>query len=171
MEAIGAVAPPKTYESNFFYHDFAQFGKQHSRYKAILPSTALSQHCCEVYFISLTVGEHIMRLECQRLLKSPPLKLLVGSLSGNNRSTLLGYEESCCVVNDKRHEKKTMHRCRATKTIKNAVVKADINVKHTCGAARSWQCTISYAAFWWNAVPRVEHESEKTNSLKRCTFF
>jgi len=32
----GAPPPPKTYESNFFHHDFVQFGKQHSRYKAIL---------------------------------------------------------------------------------------------------------------------------------------
>jgi len=47
--------PPKTYESNFFHHDFVQFGKQHSRYKAILPSIVLSQQCCEVYFISPTV--------------------------------------------------------------------------------------------------------------------
>jgi len=29
--------PPKTYESNFVHHDFVQFGKQHSRYKVILP--------------------------------------------------------------------------------------------------------------------------------------
>jgi len=36
--AIGAIASPKTYESNFIHHDFVQFGKQHSRYKAILPS-------------------------------------------------------------------------------------------------------------------------------------
>jgi len=35
--------PPKTYESNFIHHDFAQFEKQHSRYKAILPSTAVSR--------------------------------------------------------------------------------------------------------------------------------
>ena len=47
--------PPKTYESNFSHHDFVQFGKQHSRYKASLPSIVLSQQCCEVYFISLTV--------------------------------------------------------------------------------------------------------------------
>jgi len=32
-----------------------QFGKQHSRYKAILPSIVFSQQCCEVHFISLTV--------------------------------------------------------------------------------------------------------------------
>ena len=41
--AIGAIVPPpKTYESNFFHHEFEQFGKQHSRYKAIMPSIALS---------------------------------------------------------------------------------------------------------------------------------
>jgi len=33
----GSDRPPKTYESNFIHHDFEQFGKQHSRYKAILP--------------------------------------------------------------------------------------------------------------------------------------
>ena len=33
--AIGAIAPAETYESNFFHEDFVQFGKQHSRYKAI----------------------------------------------------------------------------------------------------------------------------------------
>ena len=44
----GAIAPPKTYESNFIHHDFVQFGKQHSRYKAILSSIVLSQQCCEV---------------------------------------------------------------------------------------------------------------------------
>jgi len=51
----GAIAPPKTYESNFIHHDFAQFRKQDLRYKAILPSIVLSQQCCEVYFISLAV--------------------------------------------------------------------------------------------------------------------
>jgi len=52
---MGAIAFPRTYESNFIHHDFVQFGKQHSRYKAILSSIVLSQQCCEVYFISLTV--------------------------------------------------------------------------------------------------------------------
>jgi len=51
----GRSPPLKTYESNFFRHDFEQFGKQHSQYKAIFPSTVLSQKCCEVYSISLTV--------------------------------------------------------------------------------------------------------------------
>jgi len=30
LRAIGAIASPKTYRSNFFHHDFEQFGKQHS---------------------------------------------------------------------------------------------------------------------------------------------
>jgi len=51
----GAIAPPKIYERIVFHHDFVQFGKQHSRYKAVLPSVVLSQQCCEVYLISLTV--------------------------------------------------------------------------------------------------------------------
>jgi len=34
--AIRAIAPPKTYESNFIHHDFLQFKKQHSQNKAIL---------------------------------------------------------------------------------------------------------------------------------------
>jgi len=45
----------KTYESSFIRDDFLQFGKQHSRHKAILPPIILSQQCCEEYFISLTV--------------------------------------------------------------------------------------------------------------------
>ena len=42
--------PPKTYESNFVDYDFIQFGKEHSRYKAILSSIVLSQPCCKVYY-------------------------------------------------------------------------------------------------------------------------
>jgi len=38
--------PPKTYESNLFHQDFVQFGKQHSRYKAIKTSIVLSQQRC-----------------------------------------------------------------------------------------------------------------------------
>ena len=45
--------PPKTYESNFIHHDFVQFRKRHSRYKAYSSSIVLSQQCCEVCFISL----------------------------------------------------------------------------------------------------------------------
>jgi len=30
----GAISPINTYESNFIYHNFIQFGKQHWRYKA-----------------------------------------------------------------------------------------------------------------------------------------
>jgi len=46
-------APPKTYESNFFHHNFVEFRKQHSRYPSILSSIVLSLQCCEVYFIFL----------------------------------------------------------------------------------------------------------------------
>ena len=45
----GAIVPHKTYESNFIHHNFVQFGKQHSPYKAILSSTILSQQFCKVY--------------------------------------------------------------------------------------------------------------------------
>jgi len=53
--AIGAIAPLKTYESNFVHHYFVQFGKQHLQYKAIFSSNVLSQQRCEVYFIPLKV--------------------------------------------------------------------------------------------------------------------
>jgi len=46
---------PKTYESNFIRHSFIQFGKQHSRYKAILSFILLSLQCCEVCIMSFTV--------------------------------------------------------------------------------------------------------------------
>jgi len=48
----GRIALSKTKESNFIHHDLLQFVKQHSRYKAILPSIVLSQQCCKVYYIS-----------------------------------------------------------------------------------------------------------------------
>jgi len=52
----GAIAPLKMYGSNFFHHDFKQFGKQQSQYKAILPLIVLLQKCsCIGYFLSLTV--------------------------------------------------------------------------------------------------------------------
>jgi len=53
--AIGAIALPNTYERYFFHHDFVQFRKHHSIYKAIFSCIVLSQQCCEVYFISLSV--------------------------------------------------------------------------------------------------------------------
>ena len=43
---LGRSPPPKIYEINFIPHDFVQFGKQHSRYRAILPSIVLSQQYC-----------------------------------------------------------------------------------------------------------------------------
>jgi len=54
--------PPKNYESNFIHHNFVQFGKQHSRYKAILSSIFLSKQCCEAYFIPLTVVKTLWNL-------------------------------------------------------------------------------------------------------------
>jgi len=48
----GDRPPPKTYESNFFHHDFEQFRKQHSRYRDILASIVLSQQCREVGYTS-----------------------------------------------------------------------------------------------------------------------
>jgi len=49
---LGRSAP---YESNYIHHDFLQFEKQHSQYKANLSSIVLLQHYCEEYFIPLTV--------------------------------------------------------------------------------------------------------------------
>ena len=51
----GEIGLPKTYGSNFFQYGFVQFGKLHSRCKAILPSIVLSQQSCEVCLISFTV--------------------------------------------------------------------------------------------------------------------
>jgi len=58
----GGDLPPKTYESTFIHHDSVQFGKQHARYKAIMPSIFLSQQCCEVYFISLAEAKPLRDL-------------------------------------------------------------------------------------------------------------
>ena len=38
----GRISPPKIYESNYTRHNFVQFEKEHSRYKAILSSIVLS---------------------------------------------------------------------------------------------------------------------------------
>ena len=51
----GSDCPPKPKKVTYFHHDFVEFGKKHSRHKAIWSSIVLSQQCCEVYFISLTV--------------------------------------------------------------------------------------------------------------------
>jgi len=75
-KAIGAIVPPKTYESNFVHHDFVQFGKEHSQFKTILPSVVLSQQCCDAYFISLTVVTQQWDLTNQILLNSSPPTLL-----------------------------------------------------------------------------------------------
>ena len=44
----GGRSLSKTYESSFIHHDYVQFGKQPSRYKAILSSIVLWQQCYEV---------------------------------------------------------------------------------------------------------------------------
>jgi len=51
--------PAKTFESNFFHHDFEQirktaFESHFAVQKAILPFIVSPQQCCEVYFMSLT---------------------------------------------------------------------------------------------------------------------
>jgi len=51
----GDRPPLKPTKVTFFHHDFVQFGKQHSRCKAILSSVGLSQQSFEVYLISPTV--------------------------------------------------------------------------------------------------------------------
>jgi len=57
----GEIASPKTYESNFIYHYFLQFGKEHSRYKAIL--SAIFCHSSVVMYTSPSYSsEAIMRL-------------------------------------------------------------------------------------------------------------
>jgi len=70
--ASGAIAPAKTYESNFIHHDNLQFGKQYSRYKDILPSTVLSQQRCEIYFISLAVVNPQWELNTKYHWNRPP---------------------------------------------------------------------------------------------------
>jgi len=62
-EATGAIDPPKTYESNIFHHDFVQFRK--------------------------TLGCQ-RRLDCQILLKSPPLNLRAGPAPAGEQRSLKG---------------------------------------------------------------------------------
>ena len=78
-------SPPKTYESNCFHHDFEQFGKQCSWYKAILSSIVLSQQCCAVCFIPFTVAEPIWDLT-SKYHWNRPLTLLAGSAPAFNKS-------------------------------------------------------------------------------------
>jgi len=44
-------------ENIFIQHDFVHVRNKHSRFKVILSSIVLSQQCCEVYFVSLTVAK------------------------------------------------------------------------------------------------------------------
>jgi len=71
----GGNCPLKTFESNFIHHDFVHFGKQKSRYKAILSSVVWSQRCCEVCFISLTVGKSLWDLTTKYFWNRPPPNL------------------------------------------------------------------------------------------------
>ena len=80
--AMGTIEPQKNYKSNFVRHDFLQLGKQHSRYKAILPSIVLSQHCCEVYFIPLTVAKPLPDLTAKYYWNLPPPSLTGWILPG-----------------------------------------------------------------------------------------
>ena len=52
--SIEAIAPLKTYESNFIHQDFVQFEKQHSRHKSIFPFIVLSEQCSEVQILRLS---------------------------------------------------------------------------------------------------------------------
>ena len=87
--------PRITSESNFIHHDSLQFGKQHSRYKAILSSIILSQQCYEVYIFHLSFkSETVMRLDCQISQKSPPITLLAGFALGELKSYRTKWWES-----------------------------------------------------------------------------
>ena len=70
--AMRAIAPFNTYDSNFIHHDFVQIREQHLRLKVILSSIVLSQQCCEVYFISLTVEKPLWDLTTKYYWNRPP---------------------------------------------------------------------------------------------------
>ena len=70
-----AIAPSKTYASNFIHHGFVQFGKHHSWL-----NTILSQQC-SVYFISCSTGAAV-NLYNQILWNRLPLTLPAGSTPG-----------------------------------------------------------------------------------------
>jgi len=78
--AIGTIVPPslETYERNFIHHDFVQFGKQHSWYKAILSSTALPQQCCDVYIIPLVTAKSLWDLTTKYYWNRPSPNLTGG---------------------------------------------------------------------------------------------
>ena len=67
----GAIAPLKPTKITI-HHDFLQFGKQHSRHKAVLSSILLSQHCCKVYFIPLTAAKPLWDLTTKYYWNLPP---------------------------------------------------------------------------------------------------
>ena len=63
--------PPKTYESNFFHHDFEQFGKHHSQYKAIFRPFFVTKVLWRILHLSYG-NEPVIRLDFQILLISLP---------------------------------------------------------------------------------------------------
>jgi len=75
-------SPHKTYQSNFFHHDFEQFRKQHSRFKAILSSTVLLQQWCEVHCVSLTVVNSQWDLAAKYNWNRPPHTKRTGAWIG-----------------------------------------------------------------------------------------
>jgi len=77
---LGRSPPHKTWESIFFHNEFVKFGTHHSRYKDISSSIVLSQKCCEVYFISLTVTKLLWDLTTKYYWIAAPLTLLAVSV-------------------------------------------------------------------------------------------
>ena len=76
QRATGAISAPKTNESSFVDHDFVQFGKQNSRYKAILPSIVLSQPSCKVNVIFTIVMNLQLNLTISNITEIDPLNVL-----------------------------------------------------------------------------------------------
>jgi len=70
--------PPKTYESNFIYHDFLQFENSICDIRPFC--RPLFCHSSFVKYTLSYISEAVMRLDYLILLKSPTLTLLAGSV-------------------------------------------------------------------------------------------
>ena len=103
------VCPPETYESNFIHDDFVQFRKQHLRLKATLSSIVLSQQCCEMYFISLTVAKPLWDFTTTHCRNRSPLKLLVGSPPGSESDASVIFFVSGYIDRSISHRRKCPH--------------------------------------------------------------
>jgi len=77
----GRAILPKTYESNLFHHNFIQFRKQDSSYKAILSPNLCHSNVVK-HTLTLLQSKPVMTLDCQIFLKSSPLSLRAGSAPG-----------------------------------------------------------------------------------------